>query len=84
MKAISIQEAEGHLGELFAKARRGETVVLTDGQFRMTLEPLILDPEEDSPELEAELLKAVNGPHSPYSSEEMRAACEEIARKKRG
>jgi hypothetical protein len=84
MKALSIQEAEGQLGELFAKARRGETVVLTDGQFRMTLAPFILDPEEESPELEAELLKAVNGPHSPYSSEEMRAACEEIARKKRG
>lgn len=84
MKAISIQEAEGHLGELFAKARRGETIGPTDGQFRMTLEPLVLDPEEESPELEAELLKAVNGPHSPYSSEEMRAACEEIARKKRG
>jgi hypothetical protein len=37
-----------------------------------------LDLEEDGLELEAELLKAVNGPHSPYSSEEMRAACEKI------
>ena len=77
MKAISIREAQGQLGELIAQACRGETIVLTDGDRRVTLEPgVALDLEEDSPELEAELLKAVNGPHSPYSSEEMRAACE--------
>ena len=59
--------------------------MLTDGDKRVTLEPgAPLDLEEDSPELEAELLKAVNGPHSPYSSEEMRDACERIIREKRG
>jgi hypothetical protein len=84
MKAVSIEDAEGQIGKLFAEACRGETIVLTDGLHRLTLAPLILNPEEDSPELEAELLKAVNGPHSPYSSEEMRAACEKIAREKRG
>jgi antitoxin (DNA-binding transcriptional repressor) of toxin-antitoxin stability system len=31
MKAISIREAEGQLGQLVAKACRGETIVLTDG-----------------------------------------------------
>ncbi|HWC61512.1 MAG TPA: hypothetical protein VHC44_17600 [Verrucomicrobiae bacterium] len=72
MKAVSIQEAEGQLRELFAQACRGETIVLTDGQFRMKLSPIVLDPEEDSPELEAELLKAVNGPHSPYREGELR------------
>jgi hypothetical protein len=40
--------------------------------------------EEDSPELEAELLKAANGPFKPYSSEEMRAICEKAIREKRG
>jgi len=84
MKAISIREAEGQLGQLVAEACRGETIVLTDGDNRVTLAPRILDLEEDSPELEAELLKAVNGPHSPYSSEEMRAACERVIREKRG
>jgi hypothetical protein len=84
MKAISIREAEGQLGRLVAEACRGETIVLTDGDNRVTLAPRILDLEEDSPELEAELLKAVNGPHSPYSSEEMRAACERVIREKRG
>jgi hypothetical protein len=85
MKAITIREAEGQLGQLVAEACRGETIVLTDGENEVTLSPRpFLDLEEDSPELEAELLKAVNGPHSPYSSEEMRAACEKIIREKRG
>jgi hypothetical protein len=83
MKAISIREAEGQLGQLVAEACRGETIVLTDGDNRVTLAPRVLDLDEDSPELEAELLKAVNGPHSPYSSEEMRAGCEKIIREKR-
>jgi hypothetical protein len=84
MKAISIREAEGQLGQLVAEACRGETIVLTDGDNEVTLSPRpFLDLEEDSPELEAELLKAVNGPHAPYSSEEMRAACEKVIREKR-
>lgn len=85
MKAIPVQEAQGQLGQLIAEACRGEVIVLTDGDKQVTLEPGVpLDLEEDSPELEAELLKAVNGPHSPYSSEEMRAACDRIIREKRG
>jgi hypothetical protein len=85
MKAIPVQEAQGQLGKLIAEACRGEVIVLTDGENKVTLEPgASLDLEEDSPELEAELLKAVNGPHSPYSSEEMRTACEKIVREKRG
>ena len=84
MKAVSIREAEGQLGRLVAEACRGETIVLTDGDKRVTLAPRVLDLEEDSPELEAELLKAANGPFTPYSSEEMRAACEKVIREKRG
>ena len=84
MKAISIREAQGQLGQLIAEACRGETIVLTDGDKQVTLEPRVLDLDEDSPELEAELLKAVKGPFTPYSSEEMRVACERIVREKRG
>jgi hypothetical protein len=85
MKAISIRDAEGQLDRLVAEACRGETIVLTDGENEVTLSPRpVLDLEEDSPELEAELLKAANGPFTPYSSEEMRAACEKIIREKRG
>jgi hypothetical protein len=85
MKAIPVQEAQKQLGQLIAEACRGEVIVLTDGDKQVTLEPGVpLDMEEDSPELEAELLKAANGPFTPYSSEEMRAVCERIIREKRG
>jgi hypothetical protein len=85
MKAISIREAEGQLGQLVAEACRGETIVLTDGNNEVTLSPRpLLDLEKDSPELEAELLKAAKGPFTPYSSEEMRGACEKVIREKRG
>lgn len=73
MKAISIREAEGQLGRLVAEACRGETIVLTDGENEVTLAPRpAMDLEEDSPELEAELLKAANGPFSPYRESELR------------
>jgi hypothetical protein len=72
VKAISIREAQGQLGQLIAEACRGETIVLTDGDKQVTLEPRVLDLEEDSPELEAELLKAVNGPHAPLREGELR------------
>lgn len=39
------------------------------------------DPEVDSPELEAELLKAIDGPYTPYSGEEFRELGEQIIRK---
>jgi hypothetical protein len=83
MKAVPIKEAEGQLGELFAKACRGEIVVLTDGQHEVTLSPRVLDPEEDSPELEAELLKAVNGPHSPMRKGELREIADQALREHR-
>lgn len=85
MKAIPIREAEGQLGQLIAEAYRGEVIVLTDGERQVTLSPgELLDLEADGPELEAELLKAANGPFTPYSAEEMRAACEKVIREKHG
>jgi antitoxin (DNA-binding transcriptional repressor) of toxin-antitoxin stability system len=73
MKSLTIREAEGQLANLIAEAYRGQTVVLTDGERRVTLQPQTdLDVEEDSPELEAELLKAVNGPHAPFDENELR------------
>ena len=84
MKAISVSEAQGQLGELIAKACRGETIVLADGDRRVTLEPgAALDLEEDSPELEAELLKAVNGPHSPLRDGELREIADRTLREHR-
>jgi antitoxin (DNA-binding transcriptional repressor) of toxin-antitoxin stability system len=75
MKAVTIREAQGQLGELIAEACRGEFIVLTDGDRQVALEPRVaLDLEEDSPELEAELLRAVNGPHAPLAEGELREA----------
>ena len=84
MKAISIREAEGQLGQLVAEACRGETIVLTDGDNEVTLSPRpFLDLEEDSPELEAELLKAANGPFSPYREGELREIADGVLRERR-
>jgi hypothetical protein len=77
MKAVTIREAQGQLGELIAEACRGEFIVLTDGDRQVALEPRVaLDLEEDSPELEAELLRAVNGPHAPLAEGELREAAD--------
>jgi hypothetical protein len=57
--------------------------VLRDGDKEVwldTQQPLDID--EDSAELEAELLKAIDGPYTPYSSEEMRKIGERIIREK--
>ena len=43
-----------------------------------------LDPEVDSPELEAELLKAAKAPFTAFAPEDLREACEQIALRKRG
>jgi hypothetical protein len=72
MKSLTVREAEGQLADLIAEAYRGQTVVLTDGERKVTLQPQIgLDLEVDGPELEAELLKAVNGPHAPLGETEL-------------
>jgi hypothetical protein len=41
-----------------------------------------LDLELDSPELEAELLKAADGPFTPFSPNELRKECEESVLKR--
>jgi hypothetical protein len=78
MKAVPIKEAEGQLGKLIAEAYRGEVIVLTDGDKKVTLAPPELDLNEDSPELEAELLKAANGPFKPYREGELREIADRV------
>jgi hypothetical protein len=52
-----------------------------DGAQKVVLQPGEgFELEEDSPELEAELLKSIDGPFTPYSSEEMRSLVERIIR----
>ena len=86
VKTLTVQEAQSQLGELIAEANKGSVIVLTDGREKVTLQPgVALNLEEDSPELERELLKAIDGPYTPYSAEEMRNVVERIIREeKRG
>ena len=46
-------------------------------------EPSQLNPEEDTPELEAELLKAADGPFAPFDPAELRAIGERVIRERR-
>ena len=86
MKTLTVEEAQLQLGRLIAEANRGDVIVLTDGAQKVLLQPGdALDLEKDSPELEAELLQGIDGPYTPYSSEEMRGLVERIIREeKRG
>lgn len=45
--------------------------------------PGVVDPEVDSPELEAELLRAVEEPQRPYGREELREVCTRVVRELR-
>jgi hypothetical protein len=80
MKTLTVQLAKEQFSKILTEAHRGDVIVLTDGERRMELEAtpphggaLKLNLDEDSPELEAELLKAVQGSHAPYSEGELRS-----------
>ncbi len=65
MGTLTVQEAQPQLSQLIAEPNRG-SIVLTDGQQKVTLQPgAELDLEEDSLELEAGLLKSIDGPYTP-------------------
>src|SRR6266516_5468597 len=84
MKTFTVREAEGQLARFISGANEGEIIVLKDGDKEATLDsPRALDLEEDSPELEAELLKAVNGPHSPMREGELREIADKVVRERR-
>jgi len=82
---LTVGEAQGQLADLIAEAHQGEVIILTDGEKQVWLDTQKpLDLETDNPELEAELLKAIDGPFSPYSPEEMRSIGERIVKEKLG
>jgi hypothetical protein len=85
VKTLTVGEARGQLAELIAEAHKGAVIVLTDGEKQVWLDAhKPLDLETDNPELETELLKAIDGPFTPYSSKEMRSIGERIIKEKRG
>jgi antitoxin (DNA-binding transcriptional repressor) of toxin-antitoxin stability system len=84
MRALTVQEAQTQLGQLIGEVCSGELIVVTDGNKQVALEPRAAQGESENPELEAELLKAANGPFTPYSPAEMREAGQRVIREKRG
>jgi len=79
MKPLTVGEAQGQLAGLIAEAHEGAIIVLTDGDKQVWLETHNpLDVNADTPELEAELLKSIEGPFTPYSAQEMREIGERI------
>ena len=85
MKTLTVREAQGQLAELIAEAHQGAVIVLTDGEKQVWLDTRQpQDLESDGPELEAELLKAIDGPFTPYSPQEMRSIGERIIKEKQG
>ena len=81
MKTLTVGEAKDQLAQLVAEAHEGKIIILADGDKQVWLDThRPLDLEEDTPELEAELLKAADGPFTPYSRDEMRAIVERIIR----
>ena len=85
MKTFTVSEAKNQLAQLVAEAHDGKLIILTDGDKQVWLDASRpLDLEEDTPELEAELLKAADGPFAPYSAEEMRGVVERIIREEAG
>lgn len=72
MKTMTARAAGPLLGKLVEKVQRGAPVILVQGDKLAKLERYEpLDPECDSPQLEAMLLEAIRGPHAPYSRKEL-------------
>jgi antitoxin (DNA-binding transcriptional repressor) of toxin-antitoxin stability system len=74
MKTVTLEEARERLGELCDEARGGNHVLLARGEELYALVPFdpTLEPAWDAPDLEAAILKAVDGPHHELSPAEMR------------
>jgi hypothetical protein len=91
MKTVTVTPAQAELHRLVEEAYSGSPVLLSAGDMTVKLERYVpaageadLNLEEDTPELEAELLKAVNGPFTPYSRQDLEAVAERVRREKSG
>jgi antitoxin (DNA-binding transcriptional repressor) of toxin-antitoxin stability system len=80
MKTVTLEEAREHLGELCDEARVGKHVLLARGEELYALVPFDppLEPSWDDPNLEAAILKAVDGPHQEMSPDELRQRGERL------
>jgi hypothetical protein len=81
MKTMTVRDAKQQLGKLVEKVQHAPPVILVQGDKLAKLERYdLLDPECDSPQLQAMLLEAVRGPHAPYSRKELEAILEKVIR----
>jgi hypothetical protein len=84
MKTLTISQARTRLGTLVDGVQKGGPVILIHGNKLAKLERYeLLDPEADSPQLEAALLEAVQGPHAPYSRAEMDSVLAKVCKEER-
>jgi len=84
MKTLTVTQAKPCLAKLVDEVHAGEPVILVHKEKLVKLERFEpFDPEEDGPELEAMLLKAVEGPHTPYSRKDLEAVAEKVRREMR-
>ncbi len=82
MKTLTSAQARKRLGRLIDEVHRGAPVILVHKNKLVKLERYEpLDPDFDSPEIEAALLEAVKGTHSAYSRKELEAAATRVRRK---
>lgn len=81
MKTLTVSKAKPQPGGLVDEVQHGAPVILVHGDKLAKLERYEpLDPDADSPRIEAMLLEAVKGPHSPSSRAEMEAVVGTVVR----
>ena len=84
MKTMTVSQARTRLGTLVDRVQKGSPVILIHGNKLAKLERYeLLDPEADSPQIEAALLEAVQGPHAPYSRREMESVLAKVCQEER-
>ena len=89
MKTVMVTAAQPELRRLVEEAYQGTAVVLAYGEKRVKLERYApaagvvdFDLEQDSAELEAELVKAIRGPFTPYSRGDLDTIAERVRAEK--
>lgn len=79
MKTLTITQAKSRLARLVDEVHSGAPVLLVHKNKLVKLERFeVFDPESESAELEAMLLEAVRGPHSPYSKKDLESIAAKV------
>lgn len=90
MKTVTVTPDQLELTRLIEEVYAGHPLLLAYGEKVVVLHRHVpepdgaLDLEEDSPELEKELLKGISGPFSSYSREDLQAIVDRARRKNSG